>query len=516
MIRRNFLRNIFHFIFAFILGFTVKVEGGNMVLQRVNSAVFKGKDRNFVYDELTILAKKSGEIENKIENSNLIVPLSLLEVTNPAEQLSNFFKNSCNKRIIFPFAKKIILEKQLILSGMKNCDIDFNEVDFTAPDNCRWSSITISGESIGKNMLVICDGENIKTRNIKLNGNKTNNRLTEQNIIGLQIFNVDGFKNYDFTAVEVNYHAIVIDDNSKGVKFFNTTKFVNCGDYRKGASDIFISNLPSDDFYFQDVISTRIPEGINHGQIFYVNGYNGYIQSLKGINVASPFDSRTGEHYIDNIYIDGCSVGMIVQSYPNAGADDKPSLTVKNLKAINISPKSTTGGSLLFISSCKKANFENVHLEAKPGTKTAWHVLRVIRSDSGTSINYPEKVYFKRLYGRGINSSGISISSLDHDIILENVDIAGTGQNAWAFRVLTNGMGKMIIRNYKSSGFAYGDFGGELEKIIVENTYLSVGTTKQRPVGISNRQTVTYYDTDLGKVIYGNGESWKDSTGADV
>ncbi|MFJ8246321.1 right-handed parallel beta-helix repeat-containing protein [Peribacillus asahii] len=61
MKRRNLLRNILIFIFAFIFGYTVKKEGENMLLQRGDSALVKGKDGELIATEIKLLTDKIGD-----------------------------------------------------------------------------------------------------------------------------------------------------------------------------------------------------------------------------------------------------------------------------------------------------------------------------------------------------------------------------------------------------------------------------------------------------------------------
>ncbi|MFE4706044.1 hypothetical protein [Peribacillus simplex] len=65
MNRRNLLRNMFIFIFAFFFGFTVKKEGENMILQKNNSTM-GGKDVQSIVDEINVLKEQSKETSKQI------------------------------------------------------------------------------------------------------------------------------------------------------------------------------------------------------------------------------------------------------------------------------------------------------------------------------------------------------------------------------------------------------------------------------------------------------------------
>lgn len=59
MNRRNLLRNIILFIFAFIFGYTIKKDGETTVLQRGNSPLFTGKGGESLIDEISIIKEQS-------------------------------------------------------------------------------------------------------------------------------------------------------------------------------------------------------------------------------------------------------------------------------------------------------------------------------------------------------------------------------------------------------------------------------------------------------------------------
>ncbi|MBL3646004.1 hypothetical protein JMN23_27095 [Bacillus sp. RHFB] len=64
MIRRNFLRNFIVFIFAFIMGYKIKKEGGILVLEQVTSTLDNNETR--LTDELMNLKKQSVDTANKV------------------------------------------------------------------------------------------------------------------------------------------------------------------------------------------------------------------------------------------------------------------------------------------------------------------------------------------------------------------------------------------------------------------------------------------------------------------
>lgn len=453
----------------------------------------------------TIDISKINEMERKYDDANIVIHISVLESENPAQQIMNIINGSTCKRFTLPYGIKVTLEKKITLQNLKNCDINLNNIEWTIPDNCSWP-----GE---KSAITVIDSEDVRTHNMKIDGNKHNNT---SEIFGLIVRNVKGYRNYDFEAKDVNYHAIYIDDNTPDLKFYNTTKFNNCySETIAGSSDVFISNVPVDDFYFQNVESERDIAGKQHGQVFYVNGYNGKVDSIKGKNVASPFDARIGSHVIGNIDIDGCLSSFIVQSYPDAKKDEKADITVHKLKATNVDPSNAYGSAMIFVTACKKLIINEVDVRAKPGVTQAWYVSRFDHRGAGTATTYPENIIIKNFYGEGHSSNGVVTLNLDEDILIENAELVGNGQNAHAFNV-GNGdkKGRLIARNTKQIGHAYGKFGGQREKIIVEDSFPSVGSTENRPNNISNMQVHQYYDTTINKMIMWDGNNWKNMDGS--
>ncbi|MGG0249772.1 glycosyl hydrolase family 28-related protein [Peribacillus frigoritolerans] len=71
MKRRNLLRNILIFLFAFIFGYAVKKEGENMILQRVDSNI-KDKDWNSVVEEMKGLTEQISDIAINVKNFGAI------------------------------------------------------------------------------------------------------------------------------------------------------------------------------------------------------------------------------------------------------------------------------------------------------------------------------------------------------------------------------------------------------------------------------------------------------------
>ncbi|PHD75778.1 hypothetical protein COF64_11385 [Bacillus sp. AFS043905] len=85
MKRRNFLRNVFLFIFAFIFGYTVKKEGEMVVLQRFDLATDKGTKGKSIADEVKVLTEKTEEIGKQMQSQfiNVRFPPSPLTPYDP-------------------------------------------------------------------------------------------------------------------------------------------------------------------------------------------------------------------------------------------------------------------------------------------------------------------------------------------------------------------------------------------------------------------------------------------------
>ncbi|PAW30086.1 hypothetical protein BKC07_04465 [Peribacillus simplex] len=66
MKRRNFLREILFFVVAFIFGYSIKVDGDNMVLEEVDSNSNKGTDGKTNTDEIKVMKEQFEDIKRKL------------------------------------------------------------------------------------------------------------------------------------------------------------------------------------------------------------------------------------------------------------------------------------------------------------------------------------------------------------------------------------------------------------------------------------------------------------------
>ena len=454
----------------------------------------------------TIDISKINELDDKLDKANEVIPLSVLQSETPSEDLSRILSNSVNKRFILPYGVKVNLEKQLVISGLDNCDIDFNNVDFTIPDNTEWGTFYIGSDYISLSALTIFNGENITTRNIKIDGNMTNN--TKQ-LFGLVLYNVTNYESFGITFRNVNYHPLHIDDNTKNINFYGRTSFINNCNGITGNSDIFISNLPGDNYYFENVHSERD----NHisGQIFYVNGHNGIVDNIKGKNTGAPYDARIGTHHVKNINIDGCET-FIVQSYPAATVNERPTLKIDVLNVRNIVANST-GASLMFVTSCHSLDIGKIFLNGKTGSSHNWNVLRI--SNRPNDLFYPENINIGSIIGSGTTSNGILLSNMSNDVRIGYVEMKVNNRDAHAFSIAGDSNGKLIVDDFKVDGFNYGLVSGAgRTKLLTSKKFIERGTTEERPVNIPNTQTHIYFDTTLNKPIIWNNITWVNLDGS--
>lgn len=73
MKRRKLIRNILLLIFAFIFGYSIKKEGENLILQRLDSTLVKDKNRESITDKIRVLMEQTMENETDLSHRGLSV-----------------------------------------------------------------------------------------------------------------------------------------------------------------------------------------------------------------------------------------------------------------------------------------------------------------------------------------------------------------------------------------------------------------------------------------------------------
>lgn len=422
--------------------------------------------------------------------------------SNPASQLEAFLNTCSNKKVIFPAKKTFILEQQIVVNNVSNLEIDFNGCTLKLPDNCAWSSRTVSGYHIEILPIGFYNCNDIIIKTLTTNGNKST--VSSANYcFGVVLKDVKSFRSIGYKAIDFNYKGVYLKTGTKDIKFRDTT-FINGGvSAIPTASDVFVSNNEDDDFYFENTYSERnnTKDTLDiGGQIFYVNGHNGYVKKVIGRNVKTSVDFRVGEHVAEDINLDHCNHSLIVQPYPGDPATDdpnaKPSVTIKNVKAINIYPTTDNGASMLSVIGCKKALLENIELEmAVDATISDFGVL----VKESYSYRFPENVHVKNLHAKGMTSGGIRVEKATHSPVFENIVLDGSDSG---YVVGTVDSVMVIIKNLTHSKFYDEFYQNNADNILIENDLKKTGTTSQRPLEMYKSQTFNYYDTTLNKPIW--------------
>lgn len=152
MKRRNFLRNITLFIFAFIFGYTVKKEGENMILQRFDSSQVKNENGQWIEDEIKVLSSQS---EKTIEDVN--------KVSEKLNETSNKFVYVSIKD--FPRLSPEIEDAARINRAINSIDegiiILHNDIYITKTPIKIKSNVTLQGQNPFKTIIQNNAGTNI-------------------------------------------------------------------------------------------------------------------------------------------------------------------------------------------------------------------------------------------------------------------------------------------------------------------------------------------------------------------
>ncbi|ASS96098.1 glycosyl hydrolase family 28-related protein [Peribacillus simplex] len=207
MKRRNLLRNFIIFIFAFIFGYTIKKEGQNMVLQRINSTNFEGENGKSIIKEIRFLAKQAEAIETELGDRGVNVKQFGAigdGITNDTKAIKKALASlRKGQLIIFPTGGKYLFNETLIFDGINvmavGCEFIYN--GNVSP------AIQIGNKTEYNNRVKV---EGLFVRKFT--------RDWANNIIGILFINNMESSFYDIGA-ENFYRGIVFKGNGKGTSY---------------------------------------------------------------------------------------------------------------------------------------------------------------------------------------------------------------------------------------------------------------------------------------------------------
>ncbi|USK59567.1 hypothetical protein [Peribacillus asahii] len=137
MKRRNLLRSFFLFIFAFLFGYTIKKEGENTILQRVDSEMVTGQKGTAVTEEIKILKEQVTDIVQQVDIDSLTFDIISDEIIVRNTNAIQETLNKMGKNSILKIQAGVAWDYQLIVHHPNNVEIwDTSNFDFYTK---KWS-----------------------------------------------------------------------------------------------------------------------------------------------------------------------------------------------------------------------------------------------------------------------------------------------------------------------------------------------------------------------------------------
>lgn len=295
------------------------------------------------------------------------------------------------KSIKLPKNAVITLTEPYMISGLRNCMIDFNGCVFVLSDNYS---------PAGKPAAVIVQNcDNVTLKNLTIEGNKENN--IDNHTFGLIITKSQRVTVRDLKVSNINYHGIWVRAETPGTKFFDLILENNYG--LLTSSDVYVDNLPTDSVEFVRVTVTR-DEGMGQ-QVFYFNGYNSTIDGLTASNIYNVvIDYRHGHNVLKNLRADNCSTLFVVKRDANVIASDVVGTNCNPGKAV----------SAIRIQSCESVAIKNTTIDGLN------YGLRIDSGDGGVIQN----VKVTDFKSNGAKTAAIRLANIDNSCVLENIELS--------------------------------------------------------------------------------------------
>ncbi|WP_144549943.1 right-handed parallel beta-helix repeat-containing protein [Peribacillus simplex] len=127
MKRRNLLRNMSIFIFAFIFGYAVKKDGENMVLKRIDSTSDSEKHRMMIADEIKVIKEEIGKLASVVHVEKFASKTPEIDDTNKLQRAFDYIKNEVltGKRVelVFQSGANYIISKPLVFNYHSFCTV---------------------------------------------------------------------------------------------------------------------------------------------------------------------------------------------------------------------------------------------------------------------------------------------------------------------------------------------------------------------------------------------------------
>jgi len=208
LLRRGFLKKILLFTFAFIFGYSVKRVDENMILQRINSTMIKGKDAKSITKEIRLLNDSKVEVVNlkekfgaigdgKTDNYQAILNGGAYARDNDMCLYIPSGNYYCSRNVVIEGVKHIIIDGSINMGKGKTFSIVYDS--YLAPAN--WKIFNVDGKLLlsGLNSSRV---EVMKAKELEL---YAHGNITKKEFIAYNTFilgKIDTFKIYSEGARE--------------------------------------------------------------------------------------------------------------------------------------------------------------------------------------------------------------------------------------------------------------------------------------------------------------------------
>jgi len=352
----------------------------------------------------------------EVDDRIVEVPNDLLQenTINSSDNLNAFLRQCQGKIVLFPSNAKFIFDGPIIINKLTDITIDFNNTTITYPDGYTgWDSLTIANSDvfIGNSLISVSDSDQIDIRRLILDGKKDAIDLLDL-CVAIWIQDSSDVRMFDCEIKEINYHGIVIYDDTPGLLFDNLVLTNNFGS--QNSSDVYISNSESSSADFIDITASRLK--LEGNQVFYINGYNTTITGFKAYNCGTGLDYRKGTHTASDIYMENCNAVLYIQT---TTLEEIADVTINNIQGINISPGTNTNTGL-GIWSAGRVRLTDVVLEYSDDSDTALWGMIIRRFNDDYSI---KDVVITNLTISGTTGSVIYYKNLDESVKINGLKI---------------------------------------------------------------------------------------------
>lgn len=374
-------------------------------------------------------------------DSVVTLPAALLIETpvNPSAALETFLLTCANKKVIFPRNKTYTLERQLVLNGIDNIDIDCNGCKFTIANTAVWSTRSVGGFTIGATtMFAVFDVENFTIRNLDIDGNRAG-QAVDKPWSGLWLFNSKNFVSQGCNYHDCNYHNITLGTLGTymtDIKFYDT-RLGDHGGYTAttGNCEVYIQGADDDSILFSNVIIDTTTAGVStEDQGFYHYGGHLLIENLFSRNNRTPLDARKGYMTVNNYHCIDAENAAIAQAVE--AQTEFANVKITNMVATGLVGSSTANAGI-YILACESFYLENAHLEFDGTSSTADYGIWIRPMYSGDVVSNIKMCNVEIINPTDVGvyySHSVTSTTLADSSYIKNVKIKGYTTGCYGFK----------------------------------------------------------------------------------